>query len=221
MHPENLSDETLETFLSFKTAAVLISVRPQAQSGGDSIRIERRPAFDKPAPDQFVINSGGGPRPESVYFHPTPEVLPVFRSQVQPEEPVFVPKPGNFPVSVAQDTDADADEVASDDDLKAFHDELDRLINGENPNGEFKSFFRNPSSITFETVDGSSIEISDDDLTIVTIAPVTDFSAEQTSNGLNPATAEDQYVSFNVGPVVAQPVSTSPGRKKLALNQKN
>ena len=110
---------------------MLTFVRPQAQSGGDSIRIERRPAFDKPAPDQFVINSGGGPRPESVYFHPTPEVLPVFRSQVQPEEPVFVPKPGNFPGSVAQDADADTDEVASDDDLKAFHDRV--LLNGSVP----------------------------------------------------------------------------------------
>ena len=142
-------------------------------------------------------------------------MLPIFRNPVQHEEPVFVPKPGNFPGSGTDATTSDDDDVINgdgNDDLKAFHDELDRLINGENPNGEFKSFFRNPSSITFETVDGASIEISDDDLTIVTIAPVTDFSAEPTADGSNPA-AEDQYVSFKVGPVVAQPVSTSPGRR--------
>jgi hypothetical protein len=59
--------------------------------------------------------------------------LPVLPKPIQPDESVLFPIPGG----------------ASDDDLKAFHDELDRLINGENPNGEFKSLFRGQSYKTF------------------------------------------------------------------------
>ena len=106
------------------------------------------------------------------------DVLPVF---VKPElrQPIVVEKPGNFPGS---------DPAIDEDDLKAFHDELDRLINGENangefkvldalingenPNGEFKSFFRNPSSLTFETVDEEEVEGGGGEaVTVVTLAP--------------------------------------------------
>ena len=102
--------------------------------------------------------------------------------------------------------------------MKAFHDELDKLINGENPNGEFKSFFRNPSSLSFETVDGSPIEISDQDLTIVTIAPsnfASDYPDNPAQDQNNPG-SEDQYVSFKIGQLIGEAVSSSPG-KNLSL----
>ena len=104
--------------------------------------------------------------------------------------------------------------------VKAFHDELDKLINGENPNGEFKSFFRNPSSLTFETVDGSPIEISDQDLTIVTIAPsnfASDYPDNPAQDQAGPGSPEDQYVSFKVGQVISQPASSSPGITYLTV----
>lgn len=99
---------------------------------------------------------------------------------VKPEllQPIVVDKPGNFPGS---------NPAIDENDLKAFHDELDRLINGENgngefkvldalingenPNGEFKSFFRNPSSLTFETVDGEEVDEVGEAVTVVTLAP--------------------------------------------------
>ena len=68
--------------------------------------------------------------------HQQPNVLP---------QNIYSEKPGNFPVPEPETNVGD---------LKAFHDELDRLINGENPHGEFKSFFRNPTSLSFENVEG-------------------------------------------------------------------
>lgn len=109
------------------------------------------------------------------------EILPVFAEKPvqpifveQPLEPIFVEKPGNFP-------EAEPEPGTDEDDLKAFHDELDRLINGENPNGEFKSFFRNPSSLSFETVQEDQPEHT---LTVVTVTPykpVSDFQVSPDS----------------------------------------
>ena len=77
-----------------------------------------------------------------------PQILPVLETYQQPNvlhQDIYSEKPGNFPGPEPETNVGD---------LKAFHDELDRLINGENPHGEFKSFFRNPTSLSFENVEG-------------------------------------------------------------------
>ena len=133
--------------------------------------------MEKPVQDQFVIKTN------EKRLAPKPEILPVFVEK--PVEPIFVEKPGNF---------AESELGTDEEDLKAFHDELDRLINGENPNGEFKTFFRNPSSLSFETVQEDQ---PDQTLTIVTVAPFKPVSDYQ----VNPDSEEQESdYQVNVGP---------------------